>query len=196
MCHLSIFLSSLANTLINPKSCHCGLEYLQCRRVPKNGKELLGKISGRVVKWFWLVKFSVLPHCKANILLVLYREIYLDFAVITLSLQELCSREVAAKLLLVWCRDGILSWAAESRRVSEEAALCAFQWVKMEKQSLFLAECDIWLRVVVGLLSGRRWWMLVQGFALMRGMAPVWHACPHVKWLTVLSNPCAELDSS
>lgn len=33
-CCLSIFLSSLGNTLISPKCCHYGLEYLWCSRAP------------------------------------------------------------------------------------------------------------------------------------------------------------------
>lgn len=36
--HLSILLLSLANTLLSPKCCHSGLEYLQCGKAQKEKK--------------------------------------------------------------------------------------------------------------------------------------------------------------
>lgn len=89
--------------LISHKFCSLWIRLFAVQEGTKKWKIIAGKIFGscRLVKWLWRVKLWVLPHYKANTLLEVYREIYLDFAVIILSQQELCF-QAAACLMQRW----------------------------------------------------------------------------------------------
>lgn len=92
ICPLSIFLSSLANTLISPKCCHCGLEYFQWKRAQKEERNCRKNVWKQQKSRSSFEKSSYqFFHGPQQIVLELCREIYSDSAVITVSQQELYS---------------------------------------------------------------------------------------------------------
>lgn len=127
MCHLSIFLSSPANTLISPKSCHCGLEYLQCKRHKKwkiiAGKNISKLQSSKMSLICQVISSSALQSkCTIG---ALQRNTFRSCCCNPFSagiVQQRGGCQIAACLMQRW--DAFLT--AECRRVSEEAALCVF----------------------------------------------------------------------